>query len=1253
MKKLYKRLLAIVVAMVLLVSNVIIISQAASNYWESVKGVATLDDINNGDFCKFSVNSSCSASTKQAYNMLDEYIVLKNVKIPNNYWGFIGFSVQKPTTWFYSDIDNGRMGFLIYPISTGGYRVRLLVPGAEITVAEIPTEEIYTLSFAKINEQYNMIINGVVYKNTQMSNFIKKYGESVYINLSASNYFNGAVKIGDIGWEYPKGLTNIPKLYCDVSGSVNATLESDAIVNTTQKIDWNTELLSVEGAEFLDEEQVVSIVLNKSGKELEHSSSAENGDVIHLRLINKSEDSISVNIYDGTLKELGVISKAPEYNFSFICKNDTYCLQINDTIFTEEIFNSFMTLNATNNTQAGKSFVAISSENLFAVKLGVWKSSWQQNASDKEAKITITDDGYSAISLNSIQAAVSPKAYDILTNEITIRNISNISGSYVAYVDLVKTLNKRGPSVANDQILTLVFQKNNENIDLFVISSTGAWCKIDSFAITDECKIKIVNYNNSYYFAINGKICKNINNIAYNNLQTFIGKGSACISYIGFNCNNTAKAEFKVKKYVPELPIFEGFKVFSGTGTYDAIGNEETGYTVTDNNAVYAFSNPSYDVTQKSLSAKISGVNGYLWFAVSLDCESGNYLQTGNANDINKVVFIITPKEENTKAQISYWNADGSGDEKVITTIPFDWSVNHTYDVRQGDDEQWYIAIDNKLIYGVTSKVLTSFMNNNVKKYLHFAIGGNSGFSVEELKVLDQIPGDTSTDSTGWKYFASSVTGDLPGDEAKGYSVVSPSGNFFGFTVKRWDVTKKAVSLDFEKVGDWFGFYLSATGASDSNVFPTGAGKDVNRFAFIITPKVNNTRAQISYWNANGNGGEGVIELKAFDWDGVHTFDVRKGSDGHWYICVDNELITGITSQVLDEFMEIHSNEKLRFGIGGFNGAFEVKNLKIVDQGEADTKVNTEGWRYFSSSGNGNMVGNDDEGYSTSLETGDLYALSRQKYDMNTTAISFKIEDVRNWIWFSVSTKDTSDVNPLPSGDASEISRYVFIITPKFSATHAQFSFWDTESRRETVIVTRQFDWYSEHTLDVRYNADEGHWFLCVDGIVLMKGHSEVFDEFMSIHKDEELHYGIGGSGCFGVSNLKIVEKPKSKENILDDSDETIDNSGNVDIDYEFEFSSDNIDSDSDFYNDGMFDENTNDFEGEIDGIDIDEQKDPHEGMVQARIKKRRLVQKGHGIIFNTFEKIAMIFGAVVFVGGIISAIILIVRKVKSKRLKI
>ena len=150
----------------------------------------------------------------------------------------------------------------------------------------------------------------------------------------------------------------------------------------------------------------------------------------------------------------------------------------------------------------------------------------------------------------------------------------------------------------------------------------------------------------------------------------------------------------------------------------------------------------------------------------------------------------------------------------------------------------------------------------------------------------------------------------------------------------------------------------------------------------------------------------------------------------------------------------------------------------------------------------------------------------------------------------------------------------------------------------------------------------------------------------MELHNPEELYYGIGGSGCFAATDVKIVAKPPIAA--LEDEDDNTGDGGSGYVpgenDYDFDFDDEHVD---DF-------DNTGDFTFDDDAFDDDslngDSEDANAGKVKVRIKKRRLVERGHGIIFTTWEKIGMAAGAVAVAGGLTVLCIFVVRKIKKSK---
>lgn len=1239
MSKRLRRFTALLTSSLLIFSIISsMIAQASPAGWSATNGSPYLEQTVDGDFCGFRVDSSCTASTDTAHNMLTEAIVIRNFSYAKGYWSFIGLNSKARDGFHFNNAVNGELGFFLESTENG---FRLIFNASWTQIAVIEKADIYTFRFVKNTDGiYGLQINGELINHPDIDAYCKSGKTDSYVNLVAQNWMKGEIKVEKLDWMQSSSVVSVPKVKEDITGDTNVDFDGGAIVSTTAKVDWKLQKLELSNIKLSDANDKFCFSLNKNSASKAFQPSRDDGSVISVVFSASGDDKTRIALAGETETELGLTDKTACYTMGIVKSDGKYALSINSSLFFDERIDKFM-----EDENAGLSYVSLSATDSFSGNLGIHLFEWEHvKGTDVTLKTNI--DGSCDFTLENGQIIQSPRRYNFLDSDIVINRL-DLSENKELNIYVGKDSSVLPPSALSENGFTLILKKNEEKLELAAIDSDNERIVIGSADISDKYSIALVMQDGKLSFKINDTVFEAGDarfDKLMNELRAFIGESTVYMGYLSVGTSEKITANIGVVMREPEEITKNGFSVITPGGIVPAQGDNENGYSVNYGSAAYAITDTGYDMTQKSLRARVTDVGAsWMWFSLSKTSadKDNNPLPDGSADTINRFVFIITPKNNYSLAQISYWNAAGNAGESVITTIDFDWTAEHVYDIRKANDGNWYLAIDEQLQSNISSSVLNEFMEENYGN-LRYGIGGFTTFRADKISIIDQQKGSSEVETTGWGYFSSAGGGSFDGNEETGYNKSLASGNLFAFTRESYDITKKSVSLVLDDVGDWLWFGISATGAEDSDPLPNGNGTEVNRAVFIITPKVDRTKAQISYWNANGTGGEHVINLIDFDWSVEHTYDVRKGSDGHWYIAVDSKLISGLTSDVLDSFVASNQNNGLRFAVGGM-GKFAAHNIKVIEQKSGDTKINTEGWRYISAIGNGDFEGNDTEGYSVSMLSGDLFAFTKEKYSMTKTGVSFKLSDIRNWLYFSISATDMSDTDVLQVGQADEVNRVSFIITPKIGATRAQFSYWGQNGKSgESVIQEISFGWYDEHTLDVRKDADDGHWYLCIDGMVLSRKYSEVFDKFMEANNPEDLYYGIGGSGCFGATDIKIVDKPP----IAAYEDEENGDAGNsglyVPEDYDFDFSDESNYGDDTYYE---LDDNFGD-DSYIDAVN----ENINAGKIKVRIKKRKLVEKGHGIIFTPLEKVGMVAGAAAVVAGLAVLVVIVIRKIKRSR---
>lgn len=635
----------------------------------------------------------------------------------------------------------------------------------------------------------------------------------------------------------------------------------------------------------------------------------------------------------------------------------------------------------------------------------------------------------------------------------------------------------------------------------------------------------------------------------------------------------------------------------------------------------------SYNVEEYDLQFDLESVpTEYIWLSVTAPDLPTNISTSFGSNftDVSRIDFMIYPRYN--QIVIRFPSTNGSAPQAEFTAAGSNLSKSlkltaHTFGLREIDGH-WYPALDGTT-YTVTNKdsqnptkILDDFMNN--RSDLRFGIGGNSTFSVK-AKMVEY--------NTLWGAYSG---GGVVNKEVDG--VTSADDFYLSIrTVDTYDITQNDIQFNItEYTGDWVRFGLAVADDSatlgESMLFIARFGK----------------KGALSYLV---NGKESRIYNLKYDLDTVHTFGVRE-LDGHWYPAIDGYIVNTKSNDDFDKFINEHKDEGFRFVLGAHN-FFSAKDIKIIDAVES-VEMPLTGFDIYGS--NASLEGNEADGYTCSQTKDFTFAFSNAKYDMRTTSLSFKVNDVGEYIYFSVSAGDARTSGVLATGD--DPPRFIFILRPIASDNKIQPAYWNIDgvTAKERAITTRNFNWFDTHTVDVR-QIDE-NWFICIDGFIYQSRVSTVFNNFMNKHIDEGLNYGIGGAGTLNLTEIKVIDQvPLSEEAEALYEDGTLEDD-NVEWGFDFGYDSDDGYSFDDYFNtndDISFDFSDNDQDMTFTGVDSDVSEDDASPNIIGRVKKKKLVSAGHGYIFEWYEILAMVSGGVLLAGGITVAVVLVVKRRKRK----
>lgn len=1224
----FKKLIAFVtiVAVVACMFYCINVS-AGSTVWSPFKGSPTLTD-KEDDYTYVSVGlgSQRSAYTNDKYNFEENALYVRDFTISEaNHWGAIAFSTDKKSSSVKSDPENGFLVFLVRISQSNANKLQLFFSNgtSQIELGNISRGKNLFIRFVKTNSGYAMQVNEKLITNDYITKFCSgDFHKNSFIVAHSENFMRGDFKISKPLWLVSDN-GNEPSVYRSEENKYGIVSKvNGGVAYTDKKIDLSTNGIQLKN---LNVEDGTSFTLNFN---------------ISSPLQSKADFSVKFEAYEDLFNVysgydlLGEISKTDILNISTVKKNGSYNLVVNGKVYKNlSKLNSALTSNSS-------LYLSVSLPKDFSTVIAFPELMWKQYAGIGNAVVDLNENATNHIEVISDQGVASPEAYDILTTGITLSNleITAAQGSdSCALLYFGKTLDSNISSSASKNAITFCMEYKESGLAFNLINSNGIKSYIGTVAKTDKYNISFSIVQKSRTLKVNNtefrldKFENDESILAGEDIIGFLEGDDENFVYIALSTTGYVKADVEVFNFVkPVSP--SGVSLYSDGAVTAAKGDDEKGYTGKSSKEAYMITNLVNDHSIYALDTRLKTVNGAVYFAISkTDVQDKNFWVCGDGSAINRVGFVITPVENNTKAQISYYGADGvNAKETVIAVIDFDWTARHSYGVRLSDDGNWYLYVDGEEMNQITSAVLNAFMDANENEELFFIFGSKQGIDVSLFKSIKHPVTLNYVDAEGWSTYSGKIGQLEKDDESDTYIYPADKGPLYAIRNGSDDVSKNSLKVKISSLADGKFIYLgiSATDISDTNFLPKGAISVINRIGFRIYPDFTNNTLTIKGFNYDGNGGEvQIAKIENFDFTVAHTFDVRLCSNNNWYLCVDNVVFKDYKFDLLQQFMEKYNAKSLRYAFGA-SGIMGAEELSVVPQGKADVYINVETWHYVSNN-RGVLEGNDIDGYSLHKEKNDAFAYTDLKYDPNTTALSLKITDFGEWVYFAVCTSDYTDTNFTPKGTGDTVKRTILLIYPEGSSS--TFRYWcsDGTSLTPANITSYKFDWSAEsHTFDVRYNEEDGNWYFCVDGRLLMNKISATLNQFMKTNAGQDLRYCFGGKGCLGIENAKVVDKPP------------LIGSGDGDTTYE----------------DGDYEESQDfGFEFEFDNIDQDfelesEEINPLDYLNKVKVKKRRLVSAAHGIIFTKLEIAGMIAGGVAVLGAATFLAIFLIKKRKKKK---
>lgn len=260
--------------------------------------------------------------------------------------------------------------------------------------------------------------------------------------------------------------------------------------------------------------------------------------------------------------------------------------------------------------------------------------------------------------------------------------------------------------------------------------------------------------------------------------------------------------------------------------------------------------------------------------------------------------------------------------------------------------------------------------------------------------------------------FGASVNPKISTNSDGSYSIsASSTGSFL--SVDTYDLTEVDLAFKFTK--------LPRTGEQGFIHLSIASGDDISSIGPALIYEENPTRVDfINYTynkafcrrSLNSNGSPNSTEDYNYDTNcdnTVHTFGIRKVGE-HWYPALNGVVLDNKISTTLDKFIEINGVNKLRFGIGGVQGDFNIESVKVVS--------NTQKWKAEDKK---DCTVNSTDDNSTNLysEAGSSVFVTSDSFDITQNDLQFTMPDNINsdflYVGFGADLKPEADEDTDPT----------------------------------------------------------------------------------------------------------------------------------------------------------------------------------------------------------------------------------------------
>ena len=659
---------------------------AASSFWTATSGNPALNDLDDG-YTYVRVDAGAPAATNDKYDFEENSLFIRNFDLPEKtYWGIIGFTEEPSGSANTSRPDDGFLALMIKgnDSNTNNFQLFFWNGSAQLELGNINRSENLFLRFVKLESGYALQVNERLITHDYITRYCNKgYHKNARISAFAFSYMVGDFKVMKSDWSAAKD-TKMPAIYKSAEGMYSVRNADGGKVYSDTKIDFATQAFKLDNCTL------------ENGKRLTLGFDADES-------LAKSEDFTlgfeqsggEITVYAGSAS-IGKIPAANKIELSFSKKNNKYAAVVNGKVLNTD--------NAINNVlQKGREYyITATLPEAFSADFTFAELFWSQFAGPDGAVITLNDNNANHVELTTGQNVKAPGMYDLFTTGITISNLDipdSASSAGGAYIYFGKTLEKSAPCAASEDAITLLIEKTAGNVTFYLLNSdNGARAPIGTMPAAKEYNISFSLVQKSRTLRVNdthfrlNKLKGEASALVAGDIDKFLGYADENLVYIGLSAEGYAKADVSLFEFVrPVIPT--GVSVYSDKKVSAAKGDDESGYTAKSSKEAYLVTNTVYEPYLYALNVRLNSVKGAVYFALSTtDVSDTSFYVCGDGKKVNRFGFVITPTDNNTKARIAYYGADGVKPvETVIDTVEFDWTGKHSFDVRKSENGNWYL----------------------------------------------------------------------------------------------------------------------------------------------------------------------------------------------------------------------------------------------------------------------------------------------------------------------------------------------------------------------------------------------------------------------------------------------------------------------------------------------------------------------------------------------------------------------------------